>query len=442
MSHIPKLTALLGLTLVLGCGAKGTARIAIDSTRTHQTINGWEATVAIDDDGLSAAARDSLIVMVVDRYGITRLRLQAQGNVIESVDHTHYPPELAIGSNDNDDPNVMAPERFWWQIFDRNVKDYVLPIKARVEARGDPFILNVCFVGFRESSRFLQENPAEYVEFMLAVLNRLKTAYSTPLEPDLWEMRLEPDNGAVRMSPDRMGEFLVAAGNAARKAGFQKIRFSMPSTKDPNLVPEYVQEVLKHPGAAAYITELSYHRYRAPLPATFDQLRSLSKEHGWTTAMLEHIRGDHRELAEDLTRANVSAWAQYTLVGPHGGDNGGHYFYSDSTVGTWSVGHRTPALAQFFNYVRPGATRVEATSDDPELVPVAFRRPDGRFVTVISASGAARADLTGLPRGNYAITFAGADGQQREASVASLQGDTALPVVLPAAGALTVNAAD
>ena len=140
MSHIRKLTALLGVTLELGCGAKGTARIAIDSTRTHQTINGWEATVAIDDDGLSAAARDSLIVMVVDRYGITRLRLQAQGNVIESVDHTHYPPELAIGSNDNDDPNVMAPERFWWQIFDRNVKDYVLPIKARAEARGDPFI--------------------------------------------------------------------------------------------------------------------------------------------------------------------------------------------------------------------------------------------------------------------------------------------------------------
>jgi hypothetical protein len=75
-------------------------------------------------------------------------------------------------------------------------------------------------------------------------------------------------------------------------------------------------------------------------------------------------------------------------------------------------------------------------------VPVAFRRPDGRFVTVISASGAARADLTGLPRGNYAITFAGADGQRREASVASLEGDTALPVVLPAAGALTVNAAE
>jgi hypothetical protein len=289
LNYIPKLGALLGLTLALGCGAKGTARIAIDSTRTHQTINGWEATVAIDDDGLNPTTRDSLIAVAVDQYGITRLRLQAQGNVIESVDHTHYPPELAIGSNDNDDPNVMVPERFWWQIFDRHVKDYVLPIKARVEARGDRFVLNVCFVGFRASSRFLQENPAEYVEFMLAVLNHLKTAYSTPLEPDLWEMRLEPDNGAVRMSPDQMGEYLVAAGNAARKAGFQKMRFSMPSTKDPNLVPEYVQGVLKHPGAAAYITELSYHRYRTPLPATFDQLRGLSKEHAglppcWSTS--------------------------------------------------------------------------------------------------------------------------------------------------------------
>jgi len=442
LSHIQKLTALLSLTLMLGCGAKGTARIVIDSTRTYQTINGWEATVAIDDDGLNTASRDSLIGVAVDQYGITRLRLQAQGNVIESRDHTHYPPELAIGSNDNDDPKVMAPEGFWWQIFDRHVKDYVLPIKARVEARGDRFVLNVCFVGFKPTSRFLQENPAEYVEFMLAVLNRLKTAYAIPLEPDVWEMRLEPDNGKVRLSPDQMAVYLVAAGDAARKAGFQRVRFSMPSTMDPNLVPEYVQKVLNHPGAAEYVSELSYHRYRPPLPATFDQLRSLSKEHGWTTAMLEHIRADHRELAEDLTKANVSAWAQYTLVGPHGGDTGVHYFYSDSALGTWKVGSRSPALAQFFNYVRPGATRVEATSDDPELVPVAFRRPDGRFVTVISASGAARADLTGLPRGNYAITFAGADGQRREASVASLEGDTALPVVLPAAGALTVNAAE
>ncbi len=159
--------------------------------------------------------------------------------------------------------------------------------------------------------------------------------------------------------------------------------------------------------------------------------------------MLEHIRADHRELAEDLTKANVSAWAQYTLVGPHGGDRGGKLFLlRRSQRGPGRSGRRTPALAQFFNYVRPGSTRVEATSDDPELVPVAFRRPDGRFVTVISSSGAARADLTGLPRGKYAITFAGADGQRRESSAASVQSDAALPVVLPAAGALTVTAAD
>ena len=44
---MPKLAAVLSLTLVLGCGAKGAARIAIDSTRTHQTITGWEATVAM-----------------------------------------------------------------------------------------------------------------------------------------------------------------------------------------------------------------------------------------------------------------------------------------------------------------------------------------------------------------------------------------------------------
>ena len=73
---------------------------------------------------------------------------------------------------------------------------------------------------------------------------------------------------------------------------------------------------------------------------------------------------------------------------------------------------------------------------------MAFRRPDGRFVAVISSTGATRAEVTGLPGGNYAITFASADGQPRESSAARLQADTALPVVIPAAGALTVTAAD
>jgi hypothetical protein len=58
-----------------------------------------------------------------------------------------------------------------------------------------------------------------------------------------------------------MGVYLVAAGDAARKLG-SKVRFSMPSTLDPNLVPEYVQKVLNH-RAAGYVTEPA-HRYRTP----------------------------------------------------------------------------------------------------------------------------------------------------------------------------------
>ena len=70
--------------------------------------------------------------------------------------------------------------------------------------------------------------------------------------------------------------------------------------------------------------------------------------------MLEHIRADHRELAEDLTKANVSAWAQYTLVGPNRGDTGGKYFYLTLPRETWKVGRRTPALAQFFQLCASG----------------------------------------------------------------------------------------
>jgi hypothetical protein len=438
LTHHLNLPALLSLTLLLGCAAKGAARIAIDSTRTHQTINGWEATVAIDEDFLTPATRDSLIRVTVDDYGINRLRLQAQGNVIESIDHTHFPPELAVGSNDNDDPNVTVPERFWWEIFDRHVKDYVLPIKQRVEARGQPFVLNVCFVGFRQSSRFLQENPAEYVEFMLNVLRRLRDGYAVSLEPDLWEMRLEPDNGAVRVDGPRMGALLRAAGDAARQAGFNRMRFVVPSTKDPNLVPNYLRDILALPSAERYITELAYHRYRTPKPGTLESIRDLARAHGWSTSMLEHIRGDHWELAQDLTVGNVSAWAQYTLVGPHGGDNGGHYFFSDSANHTWHVGRRTLVLRQYFHYVPPGSVRIDAKSSDRQIIPAAFRRPDGHLLAVLSGKTAAEAEIFGLPAGDYAVSFAGEDGEVEAPARVTVARDEPLRVYLPGPGAVTV----
>ena len=42
------------------------ARIAIDSTRTHQTMIGWEASVVIDEDDLTPVGRDSLIRLAID----------------------------------------------------------------------------------------------------------------------------------------------------------------------------------------------------------------------------------------------------------------------------------------------------------------------------------------------------------------------------------------
>ena len=67
--------------------------------------------------------------------------------------------------------------------------------------------------------------------------------------------------------------------------------------------------------------------------------------------MLEHIDSDVEDLYKDLTIARVSAWQQYTIAYPTA-DNGAHYYSIINSAPV--IGSRTPALRQYFRYVRMG----------------------------------------------------------------------------------------
>jgi glucosylceramidase len=58
------------------------------------------------------------------------------------------------------------------------------------------------------------------------------------------------------------------------------------------------------------------------------------------------------------------------------------------TTGQVTITDKTKFLRQYYKYVRPGAQRIDATSSDTTLDPLAFINTDGRYVTVMKAGSA------------------------------------------------------
>jgi hypothetical protein len=427
---------------LLACGpgsAVPPVTITVDSTRRYQTMSGWEASESFGW-ALPPAVMDSLLDMAVNDLGINRLRLSVPGNMIESRDSTTIPEETSIGSNDNSDPDVLNPAGFRWQLFDCLVTTFALPLKRRVEARGEPFTLVTTFVGFRPTSEYQQREAREYVEFMLAVLGRMRDTHR--LVPDVWEVRLEPDHGRTQLSPEEQGRLLRAAGEAARAHGYDRLMFLVPSTVVPHRTVQYLGGILAVPGTRPFIREITFHRYSDPPREVLRRIRDTAASLGLPTAMLEYLRGTEHHLYEDLTEANVSAWSRFSLAGPYGGpDQGGQYFFADTAAGTFRYRSTTWPLRQYFRYIRPGDVRLGASSRNAGTEPVAFRRPDGGMTVVANIAGAADVTIAGLRPGRYQVSWSTRDQPGWTGPVVVVAAGAPLVTALPAAGTLTVSPA-
>jgi glucosylceramidase len=143
---------------------------------------------------------------------------------------------------------------------------------------------------------------------------------------------------------------------------------------------------------------------------------------------------------EDLLYADVSAWSRFSLAGPSGGpEAGGQYFYVDTAAATFKYRSSTWPLRQFFKYVRPGAVRVQASSSDPAVTAVAFRRRQGGFVVVANTSGQIHLSITGLPAGSYGVTWADREGAKPDSMVRTSGSDKALTVTVPGKATVTIT---
>jgi hypothetical protein len=437
-------TLTLTVAFATGCHPQD-ARIAVDPSRTYQTLSGWEVTSWVMDQNEPAFANNAdAFYDVAVQSGVNRLRLEVRSGaentnrewqkyVSGQIDEEAWKPSRYPTTNDNDDPDTINWAGFNFAELDYRIEQNVLPMRRRLEAQGETLIVNLCYVAFInqvQGAAYAHRDPEEYGEFVLATYLHMQKKYG--FTPDVWEVILEPDlTGA--WDGTQIGKAIVAAATRLKAHGFTP-RFVAPSVENMGNGPAYIDQIAAVPGAMSYVEAFSYHRYNGASPENLRQIAERAKRYGKQTAMLEwwFKNATPQVLYEDLTEGMNSAWQGQILRDVAALDE------SDPKRPVFGLGEEARLKAQFFRYARLGAKRIEAASSSGRFRTVAFLNP-GRGVAVVTiADGKGRVYITGLPAGRYRVSFATEQATTEIGDERSVAAGEALEATLPGEGVATV----
>lgn len=430
------------------------AIITLNPAVTYQTMLGWEATAQagqVELRNLFPKYKDALFDSTVNDLGINRLRLEIQSGAENPVDYfsQYYRGQISRSEwkkhwyeiiNDNDDPNVINPAGFQFAAIDYTIDMVVTPIKQRVEARGEKLYINLNYVDFGISAFEHQNYAEEYAEFMLAIFLHLRDKYGWT--PDAIEIVLEADN--ARWNGTQIGQAIVATGDRLKAYGFHPA-FVAPSAANIAYSITFFDQMMQIPRAAQYISELSYHRYGGASDANLQAIADRAIQYGIQSSHLELIGATYLDLHKDLTLGRNSSWAEFTLAWTTStsADDGGKYYMIDDHDPNQPVvqyGSRAKYLRQYFKYVRRGAVRIQATSDNPDFDPLAFINADCKQTVIVKAGSGGGFSIKGLPAGVYGVKYTTSDRYDVDNPDVTISAGQTLQTSIPAEGVITIYA--
>ena len=433
------------------------ATISLNPSATHQRIIGWEGTDTIgelDQPNEFLKWRDIAVDRLVNELGITRVRLEVYAGTENPVNYfTQYlNGQIAYDTwmshwfqaiNDNSDPNVINQGGFQFSVVDFKIDNVILPLKQLMAANGEKLFVNLEYVtgdpGAGGPAPLHSTNPNEYAEFILALFKHVQSKYGWV--PDQVEICNEPTLGRG-WSASVVANNLVATAQALNLNGFHP-DYSGPSNADVGGAIDWFNQMRQSvPAVLNYMSEFSFHRYGGESLSNIQTIGNFPSMYGVRTAMLEKFDGGGTYLAlhEDLKHGQVSAWHQYALAYPTD-DNGAQYYWIDRSNPAnpkVNMGTRTRFLRQYFRFVRPGAQRIDAATDNPAFDPVAFVNLDGGNVVVIRADAAGSIALAGLAAATYAATYTTNGEYNVTSSAKAVAAGQTLTVSIPAQGVITV----
>jgi hypothetical protein len=439
--------ALVALCLILTAQvAAAVTMITVDPSVRYQTFRAWEATANLNWPKELDPWFDPILDGAVAEVGITRIRVGVfcgdenrtrgfQRLMSGEITYDEYRLIRYATVNDDDDPFHIDPAGFDFADLDWRIERQVIPVKTRVEARGEAFSFTLNYVAFTDQTgkggQYHHTDPDEYAEFILAAFMHLRDRWK--LVPDALEVILEPDL-VKEWTPELMGRAMAAVTARLRNAGFTP-RLIAPSVTDARQFGPWMDGISAVPGATDALWELAYHRYRGGQADTLREIGARGAERGLPTGMLEFVsgKGTYPVLHSDLTLANVSSWQGRALMG---------FYRVDPTAGDPPILMHDDVrmIRQYSHFIRPGMTRVGALSDTPGTFdPLVFTAEDGRATLVIKADVGGEFTVAGLPPGDYYISHATAAGTLDRLDPVRLAPGGTLTAAIPDAGVLTVS---
>jgi hypothetical protein len=359
--------------------------ITINPALQYQTIEGWgdggglfSMMNYLVDPAIGDPLNRQTLDYLTDVLGLTGSRTWEVG------------PRIDGTGMDNGNCDSVDWTKFYVSPMDPRVAGYMVYFRDRIRAQGfEPSFYSSPGYPTHASDQkpWVMNHPGERAQQIWANALWWKNTYGITINYDV--IYNEPSIESAILADDikALGPRLIAHGLPT------KTQYAEAVT--PQSDWNYINAVQNDTDLWPFVSRLSYHNYgdyNNPDPYR-PLIRDFGISKGILTAQTEMYDPSIDNLFADLVLGGVTYW---------------EVAYSGSLVLVPSAGNTsfTPGLRFFRNrqvlhYVRPGAVRLGAASNDTNVPVVAFEK-NGAVTTVILNKGTAKTiSLSGLPQGMY-----------------------------------------
>jgi O-glycosyl hydrolase len=378
------------------------SQIDIDYSNTHQVIEGfggfgpkevwWANTSQYYDE--------EFLDLIVNDLGV---------NIVRTQLYWDFEPE-----NDNEDPHSIDWSGFNFSEISNNGKQFnfmrdldKIPGMKQIASIWTPPVwmkldVDNSLASFCNGQCGGYLNPAlyeEFAEYCVAYVKTIKREtgvdlYALSLQNEL--LFANPFESCV-YTPEQYAEVLKVVGERFHEEGLQTKIFGPEHMGSYSWNTELFEAVLDDPEARKYLDIYAVHGYQDGVnPST-------GTATGWVN-MDQRVREYGKQLWMTETSGGEGNWDSdfdmgYTLMLSlkYGKINAWVYWYLSGRVIIDNVPQKRYFIFKnFYKYIRPGAIMVECTSEDPDIIPVAFRNEKEGMLTVVLMNNSDNAKIAPL----------------------------------------------